>query len=114
MMSRGVEQSSIAFTRTDTGSAFSLRWIIDAKSDLLFFIGGALVSYLYIGLHVGLGVPMLVLFWVWSVGFDGTHIFGTVSRTYLDREERHQRGRLIFGSLMFLCSVGPALVLLGH
>jgi hypothetical protein len=104
--------STLALTR-DTGGSLSLGWIINARADLLIFIGGTLASYLLIGLHVGLGVPMLFLYWIWSVGFDGTHVFGTVSRTYLDTEERRERGRLLYGSLIFFFSFGPALVLLG-
>jgi hypothetical protein len=109
---RSFDMSSLPLTQSHSFPTFSLRWIIGPRADLLLFIGGALASYLYIGLHVGLGVPMLVLYWIWSVGFDGTHIFGTVSRTYLDREERRQRGRLLFGSLIFFFSLGPTLVLL--
>lgn len=89
------------------------RWIIDRRHDLLLFIGSALLGYLFIGLNIGLGVPMLILFWIWSVGFDGPHVFGTVSRTYLDREERRNRGLLLFGSLVFFFSFGPILILLG-
>jgi hypothetical protein len=48
------------------------------------------------------------------VGFDGTHIFGTASRTFFDSEARHtRRTLLLFGSAAFFFALGPALVLMG-
>jgi hypothetical protein len=47
------------------------------------------------------------------VGFDGTHIFGTASRTYFDTEARRSDRVLLFGSAAFFFSLGPALVLAG-
>lgn len=88
-------------------------WIISAPADLTLFIGSAIVSYFVLWLQVGLGVPTIILFWIWSLGFDGPHIFGTITRTYLDREERQQRGRLLWGSLGVFFSLGPLLILLG-
>lgn len=105
--------SSISLTEPQKAD-FSKNWIISANTDLLLFIGSALAGYAFIFLNIGLGVSSIVLFWIWSVGFDGTHVFGTVSRTYLDKNERQQRGRLLFGSLIFFFSFGPALVLIGR
>src|SRR5947208_8175480 len=107
--------SSITLSQPQTGAAISARWIINPRADLLIFIGGTLASYFYILLYVRFGVPMMpVLYWIWSVGFDGTHVFGTVTRTYLDREERQKRRRLLFGSLIFFFTLGPVLVLLDY
>ncbi len=79
----------------------------------MFVVGSALAGYLYLALHVVFQVPITYLWWIWSVGFDGTHIFGTVSRTYLDREARAADRRLLFGSLLVFFSVGPLMVALG-
>jgi len=91
----------------------SARWIVNARADWFWFIGSALISYCYIFLNVVAGVPLPLLMWIWSVGFDGTHIFGMASRTYFDKQERVERKRLLFGSLIFFFSLGPVLVLVG-
>jgi hypothetical protein len=104
--------SSVPFLASRTGSPLSIKWIVNAPTDLLLFIGSALAGYIYLGLYVGLQIPLMLLYWIWSVGFDGPHVFGMASRTYFDREERQQRGKLLFGSLIFFFSLGPTLVLL--
>jgi hypothetical protein len=89
-------------------------WIIDKRNDLIWFIGSVVVSYLFLGgnlLLVSLGLPVMILVWVWALGFDGPHVFGTVSRTYADNQERRARARLFYGSLsLFL--LGPLMLLL--
>ena len=84
-------------------------WIIDKRNDLIWFIGSVVVSYLFLAgnlLLVSLGLPVMILVWVWALGFDGPHVFGTVSRTYADNQERRARARLFYGSLsLFL--LGP-------
>jgi hypothetical protein len=47
------------------------------------------------------------------VGFDGTHIFATASRTYFDAESRQENRALLFGSLAFFFALGPAMVAAG-
>jgi hypothetical protein len=55
----------------------------------------------------------MIMTWVWALGFDGPHVFGTVSRTYADSEERRKRAKLYYGTLsLFL--LGPAMVLAGR
>ena len=76
-------------------------------------IGSGLAGYLYLLLYAALHVPISFLWWFWSLGFDGTHIFGTASRTFFDREARARDPRLLFGSLLFFFSLGPAMVLAG-
>ncbi|HET8676025.1 MAG TPA: hypothetical protein VFO63_09585 [Blastocatellia bacterium] len=89
-------------------------WIIDKRNDLIWFIGSVAVSYLFLAgnlLLVRLGLPVMILVWVWALGFDGPHVFGTVSRTYADNQERRARARLFYGSLsLFL--LGPLMLLL--
>jgi hypothetical protein len=92
---------------------FAHRWIITRGLDLTFVTGSALAGYAYLLLNVALHVPISFLWWFWSVGFDGTHIFGTASRTFFDSEARRSRRALLFGSAAFFFTLGPALVLLG-
>ena len=99
-------------TYTADAAAAPSRWIISAPEDLRWFIGSVVVSYAVLGL-LQVGLPAAVLFLVWGIFFDGTHIFGTVSRTYLDTEERHARAGLLWGSLA-LFALGPALSLAGY
>jgi hypothetical protein len=89
------------------------RWIISPGIDLAFVIGSALAGYVYLVLYVALQVPISLLWWFWSVGFDGTHIFGMASRTFFDSEARHARRALLFGSAAVFFTLGPVLVLLG-
>jgi hypothetical protein len=96
-----------------TAPRLAHRWIITPAIDLAFVIGSALAGYAYLVANVALHVPISLLWWFWSVGFDGTHIFGTASRTFFDSEARHRRRALLFGSAAFFFALGPVLVLLG-
>jgi hypothetical protein len=89
------------------------RWIISRNVDLTLVIGSSLAGYIYLGLYSLLHIPISFLWWFWSVGFDGTHVFAMASRTYFDRQARRAHRGLFFGSLVFFFSLGPALVLLG-
>jgi hypothetical protein len=92
--------------------AISLRWIINAREDLIWFVGSVASSYALLILYVtgvlGL-IPMVV---GWAILIDAPHVFGTLSRTYFDRSEWKTRKRLMLGSLLFFV-VGPVMVLLG-
>jgi len=81
--------------------------------DLSFVIGSGLAGYVYLALYTALHLPASFLWWFWSLGFDGTHIFGTASRTFFDREARSRHRALLFGSLLFFFSLGPVMVLAG-
>ena len=76
-------------------------------------IGSSLAGYAYLVANVALHVPISLLWWFWSVGFDGTHIFGTASRTFFDSEARQSRRLLLFGSAAFFFALGPLMVLAG-
>ncbi len=89
------------------------RWIISRPVDLALVIGSAAAGYAYLALMLLFHAPFSWLWWFWSIGFDGTHIFATVSRTYLDREERRRNGALLWGSLIVFFSAGPLMVLAG-
>jgi hypothetical protein len=92
--------------------AISLRWIIGARDDLVWFIGSVISSYALFALYVTGIIPLIPMVAVWAILIDAPHVFGTFSRTYFDRTERHNRARLLWGSLVFFV-VGPFLVLIG-
>src|SRR5258707_796343 len=91
-------------------------WIINKKDDLIWFIGSVVTSYAFLAanlLLVKLGLSVMIMTWIWALGFDGPHVFGTISRTYADNEERRRRAKLYYGTLsLFL--LGPAMVLAGR
>ena len=91
----------------------SPRWVISKRVDLAFVIGSAAAGYLLLGANLALGVPLVYLWWIWSVGFDGTHIFGTASRTFFDTRMVAEEKKLLFGSLGFFFAFGPLMVLAG-
>src|SRR5688572_21729142 len=93
-------------------NAISLRWIIGARDDLIWFIGSVVLSYVLLFLYVSGIVPLLPMVALWAILVDAPHVFGTFSRTYFDRAERKSRSRLLWGSLLFFL-IGPTLVLLG-
>ena len=88
-------------------------WIVGRRVDLSLVIGGSLAGYLYLALFTVFRVPSSFLWWFWSLGFDGTHIFATASRTFFDRDARIRHSGLLFGSLAFFFLLGPAMVLAG-
>ena len=93
-------------------SAISLRWIISARDDMIWFIGSVVSSYVLLILYVWGIVPLIPMVAAWAILIDAPHVFGTFSRTYFDRAERHNRARLLWGSLLFF-AIGPVLVLAG-
>src|SRR4051812_35926872 len=93
-------------------NAISLRWIISARDDLVWFIGSVVVSYVLLLLYVKGIMPLLPMVATWAILIDGPHVFGTFSRTYFDRMERKNRARVLWGSLLFF-AVGPVMVLAG-
>ncbi len=90
----------------------SLRWIISARDDLVWFIGSVTSSYALLILYVAGVVPLIPMVALWAILIDAPHVFGTFSRTYFDRAERRSRGRLLWGSLLFFV-VGPIMVFAG-
>jgi hypothetical protein len=93
-------------------SALSLRWIIGARDDLVWFVGSVFSSYALLFLYVSGALPLIPMVALWAVLIDAPHVFGTFSRTYFDRTERKNRGRLLWGSLLFF-AIGPVMVLAG-
>src|SRR5579883_1733743 len=95
------------------GVPASPRWIVSRGVDLALVIGSAGAGYAYLAAYAALHLPASLLWWIWSLAFDGTHIFGTASRTFFDREARSRNSRLFYGSLLFFFVLGPAMVLAG-
>jgi len=98
---------------TPPGTRLTTRWIIGRGVDLWLVIGSALAGYAYLLLYGALHVKISLLWWFWSVGFDGTHIFATASRTFFDSEARARNPKLLYGSLLLFFSLGPLMVLAG-
>jgi hypothetical protein len=92
--------------------AISLRWIINAREDLIWFVGSVASSYALLVLYVTGVLPLIPMVAGWAILIDAPHVFGTFSRTYFDASEWKTRKRLLLGSLLFFV-VGPTLVLLG-
>ncbi len=92
--------------------AISLRWIINAREDLIWFVGSVASSYALLILYVTGVLPLIPMVAGWAILIDAPHVFGTFSRTYFDASEWKTRKRLLLGSLLFFV-VGPTLVLLG-
>jgi hypothetical protein len=88
-------------------------WIVSAAADLGWFsVGGAASAYIFWALWRFAHVPLILLVAIWAVVFDETHGFATISRTYLDAEERRRRGRWLWRSLAFFVAIGPIMILL--
>lgn len=104
--------ASVEITSRPIASVISLRWIISAHDDLIWFIGSVVSSYLLLFLYVKGILPLVPMAALWAILIDAPHVFGTLSRTYFDREERKNRARLLWGSLLFF-AVGPLMVLMG-
>jgi hypothetical protein len=92
--------------------AISLRWIINVREDLIWFVGSVASSYALLILYVTGVLPLIPMVAGWAILIDAPHVFGTLSRTYFDASEWKTRKRLLLGSLLFFI-VGPALVLFG-
>ena len=92
--------------------AISLRWIINAREDLIWFVGSVASSYALLVLYVTGVLPLIPMVAAWAILIDAPHVFGTLSRTYFDASEWKTRKRLMLGSLLFFV-VGPVMVLLG-
>ena len=111
-MSASATTASPSIAARDAARTVSVRWIISARDDLVWFIGSVVSSYLLFALYVTGVLPLAPMVVAWAILIDAPHVFGTYSRTYFDREERRRRRRLLVGSLAFFL-VGPLMVVLG-
>jgi hypothetical protein len=104
--------ANLEVTTKPLAGVLSLRWIISAHDDLIWFIGSVVSSYLLLFLYVKGILPLAIMAATWAILIDAPHVFGTFSRTYFDRTERKNRPRLLWGSLLFF-AVGPLMVWAG-
>ena len=111
-MSATTQTSATTTVAKADGRAASVRWLIGARDDLVWFIGSVASSYALYALYVGGVVPLVPMVVAWAVLIDAPHVFATFSRTYFDREERRSRARLLWWSLLFFAA-GPLFVLAG-
>lgn len=84
----------------------SPRWLVTRAFDLTWFFGGAALSLIVLGLYFVAGAPIVALWWIWLLAFDGPHIGAAFTRTYFDREEWRRRPGLLLTSLLTF-AVGP-------
>lgn len=92
---------------------YTSNWIIDKRTDLIWFIGGALGGYLLMFMYAGLGWDMVTIWFFWVAFIDTPHFFGTYSRTYLDKQEFKQRKKLLLWSLLWFLA-GPVVITLSY
>ena len=120
----------------DAGSRLRFHWILDRRSDLVFYIGSALAGWAYVGvivyallsladpfrdplgtlalggLQVALTLNVLVMV-SWAFILDAPHVWATLGRTLLDPGEWRTRGSVLRRSFaLFL--LGPAAILLPY
>ena len=82
------------------------RWLVSRAFDLTWFFGGAALSVLVLALYFVVGAPIVALWWIWLLAFDGPHIGAAFTRTYLDRDEWRRRPGLLLTSLLTF-ALGP-------
>ncbi len=123
-------------TETIQQHQFSFNWILSKDKDLLFYIGSALIGYLYLGIifyailtlkdpltdafasfsigsfTISLNLTLLVVV-SWGVFLDAPHLFATLGRTFFDPDEWHQRKPELLKSWIFFF-LGPALIILPY
>jgi hypothetical protein len=75
-------------------------WILDRRFDLFFFFFSGLVGAAAGALCLAVPALVIPLWWAWLLLLDGPHLVATFTRTYLDPDERRQRGRLFAWSLL--------------
>src|SRR5947208_1176809 len=105
--------ASAAVAVQEKKGLISTGWMISQKDDLIWFIGSVIASYALLFANLKLGVSLAIIVWIWALGFDGPHVYGTISRTYADSDEMHRRKRLYYGSLLWF-ALGPMMVFLAR
>ena len=81
------------------------------RFDLTWFFGGAALSLIVLALYFVAGAPIVALWWVWLLAFDGPHIAASFTRTYFDADEWRRRPGLLLTSLLTF-AVGPVFLIL--
>ncbi|HLL54498.1 MAG TPA: hypothetical protein VK447_13180 [Myxococcaceae bacterium] len=84
-------------------------WLFGRRTDLAVFAGSAAVSALLVALAPWLGLEGDTPLWAWALlvlGVDVAHVWSTVFRVYLDREELARRPLLYAGAPAVLYALG--------
>lgn len=86
-------------------------WIRSPRFDLTFVMGGAVLT-LFLPVLTSLQPNLLpFIFWIWLIGFEGSHFWATFSRTYFDTRFRQENPRLLSGSLVFFAFPALAVII---
>ncbi len=97
--------------------AEAVNWLIGKQQDSLWFIGSAAASFImilaYMFMTDVLGLSYLLavglLYFVWAVSLDATHLAATYTRSYLDPNFLRQRRHFALISPLIIL-VGPLLL----
>jgi hypothetical protein len=90
------------------------RWIVSPAYDLTFFIGGAALVGVFLGIYLALvrfglrpsGHAQLYTYAIYTCVLDLPHIFQTFSRTHADATEHARRRRLYTWGIPFVMLAG--------
>lgn len=116
--------------------SISFSWILDRRRDLIFYVGSALVGWLYAGLTLpavhrlddplsdalavfsfgGFEIQLTLTILVvasWAILLDAPHIWATLARTMLDPDEWRTRGNVLARSWGWFL-LGPGVILLPY
>lgn len=92
-----------------TGYSTSSVWIRNPIYDLGLVTGGAFFTLAIAAMAFSNPLLLPLFFWIWIVGFEGSHFWATFTRTYFDRKFREENKPVLLGSLVFF--LFPALAL---
>ncbi|MGH9801393.1 MAG: hypothetical protein ACRD82_13590, partial [Blastocatellia bacterium] len=94
-----------------SASYVSSNWLINKKSDWLWVMGGAIVSYVILAAFAA-GFSIVPMSFVMLLLLESPHVFATATRSYLDPAERKRFGWFLW-LIVPLTLLGPAMVWLG-
>jgi len=93
-------------------SAISLRWIISARDDAIWFIGSVVSSYVLLILYVSGIVPLVPMVAAWAILIDAPHGMVTVDDELRRADCREAQGAreilLTLGGFLHREAVAPA------
>ena len=89
-----------------------VRWLISPSSDIMWLLGSVLVAYAMFFAFMSGWLSFVQIGLIWVFLFHGPHFWGTLSRTYVDREQFRKRRKLFLTALWWF-AVGPVIVGLG-
>lgn len=84
-----------------TATSHSSIWIRNPAYDLSLVMGGAILTLGIAGTVTIHPALLPIFFWIWVIGFEGSHFWATFSRTYIDRAFRQENSLVLNRSLIF-------------